>query len=248
MFSKWNCLLRKYLDKRKHHGKLVTELLNNITAVSRTVKPTYLLDFSFDANKLLQFVKDLYDSGCIDCPLNIYQMGTDLLIVNPKSMNQHKQTDNIEPEVIFVDVSSHLNKPAKVEGSFIIKELVEFIWNLPADEDHVTLFDIEIGDINLTTVFGLLLGYPFVYWFNCECHDNNLSMEPLKCFEISQTLNFDTSDTERNQLKIISFSIPETIYDEHADLCVSQWFDKKKRIDPSLKLSSRTEVLSKVAL
>ena len=247
--DQWNILLNKHLGKRKHNRTLATELFYNIVAVDSAVKPAYLLDFGFQPHKLVELVKELYGSRLITSPLNIYQMGTDLLILNQTNICELQQITDLKLEFVFIDVSSSIDKPEKIQDCCsTIKEYSKFIQMLPINLDEVTLYNIEVENINLTTVFGLLLGYPYVYWFNSESHNNNLSMEELKCFEVHQPLHLKTSEFQNNKHKLFSFSVPETLYDDHAKSLVNHWFEKKKKSNPSLELSFRTEILPQVAL
>jgi len=74
-------------------------------------------------------------------------------------------------------------------------------------------------DINRSTVFGLLLGYPVVYWYsNIATADNCLSHVPLQQFRILAVDN-----TANSQPTVIfSFTVPEQLY-RHCQLIIDSW-------------------------
>lgn len=61
-------------------------------------------------------------------------------------------------------------------------------------------------DLNLSTIFGCMLGYPHIYWWEGESGGNSLSGMPLKVFKFSANCSIDGSVVE-----LFSFSIPEAL-------------------------------------
>lgn len=61
-------------------------------------------------------------------------------------------------------------------------------------------------DLNLSTIFGCMLGYPHIYWWQGESGGNSLSGMPLKVFKLSAECAVDGSVVE-----LFSFSIPEAL-------------------------------------
>ena len=74
-------------------------------------------------------------------------------------------------------------------------------------------------DINRSTVFGLLLGYPVVYWYrNVSTADNCLSHVPLRVFRI-----LAVDSTEDSQPTVIySFTVPDHLY-SHCQFLIDNW-------------------------
>lgn len=64
-------------------------------------------------------------------------------------------------------------------------------------------------DVNLSTVFGCMLGYPHIYWWEGESGGNSLSGMPLKVFKFSATCSVCESVVE-----LFSFSVPEVLEPE----------------------------------
>jgi len=74
-------------------------------------------------------------------------------------------------------------------------------------------------DINRSTVFGLLLGYPVVYWYsNVTTADNCLSYVPLRLFRI---LAVD-STADSHPTIIYSFTVPEQLY-SNCHFLIDSW-------------------------
>jgi len=89
------------------------------------------------------------------------------------------------------------------------------IWN--TDDDP---FSLELTpDMNRSTVFGLLLGYPVVYWYsNVTSADNCLSQVPLRMLKISAV----DSTTDSQPTVIYSFTVPEQLY-SHCRFAIENW-------------------------
>lgn len=63
--------------------------------------------------------------------------------------------------------------------------------------------------LNLSTVFGCMLGYPHIYWWEGESGGNSLSGMPLKVFKFSANCSAMESVVE-----LFSFSVPEVLEGE----------------------------------
>lgn len=250
IYKAWGSLLDQHLGRKMRHH--LTELLHNVSAVDQAIKPSYLLDFGIKASSFHHFVEDLKRTGCVKTILNIYQMGTDLLVINPRCIQVLQQCSNLESLYILTDVSSGLAKPQTIKKKLLFEELLQSIKLLPFSLDKIAMFDLDVTDINLTTMFGILLGYPFTYWFERETEENCLSMIPLRCLKVTRTIHIQKeNETQLNSTEsfnVFSFSVPEELFDSTAEDHLNQWFSLKKMIDSSLQLSSQTEILPKVAM
>jgi len=87
-------------------------------------------------------------------------------------------------------------------------------WNT----DEAFLLELT-PDVNRSTVFGLLLGYPVVYWYsNITSADNCLSHVPLRVFRISAV----DSVVDSHPTVIYSFTVPQQLY-SHCQLLIDNW-------------------------
>ncbi|XP_052077936.1 UPF0739 protein C1orf74 homolog [Mytilus californianus] len=250
IYKAWGSLIDHHLGKKMRHH--LTELLHNVTAVDNAIKPSFLLDFGIKASSLHHFVEDLKRTGCVKTILNIYQMGTDLMVINPRCIHLLQQCSNLESLYYLTDVSSGLEKPQSIKQKLLFEELSQSINLLPFSLDNIAIFDLDVTNMNLTTMFGILLGYPFTYWFEKETEDNCLSMIPLRCLKVTRTIHIQKeNETQLNSTEsfnVFSFSVPEELFDHTAEDHLNQWFSQKKKKDSSLQLSSKTEILPKVAM
>ncbi|KAK4291626.1 hypothetical protein Pmani_035554 [Petrolisthes manimaculis] len=79
----------------------------------------------------------------------------------------------------------------------------------PSDTSVGEIKAVEVKlpeDLNLSTIFGCMLGYPHIYWWQGESGGNSLSGMPLKVFKLSAECAVDGSVVE-----LYSFSIPEAL-------------------------------------
>ncbi|XP_042222887.1 UPF0739 protein C1orf74 homolog [Homarus americanus] len=89
-----------------------------------------------------------------------------------------------------VDGASHSNRAGTAGNGGVIKAV------------QIKLPD----DLNLSTIFGCMIGYPHIYWWEGESGGNSLSGMPLKVFKLSANCSFDGTVVE-----LYSFSIPEAL-------------------------------------
>ena len=110
----------------------------------------------------------------------------------------------------YIDLFSYWNCQLLLQ---VITEKLT-VWNTD------NAFTLELSpDINRSTVFGLLLGYPVVYWYNnATSADNCLSHVPLRLFQISAV----DSTVDSQPAVIYSFTIPEQLY-SNCQFFIDNW-------------------------
>lgn len=248
-YSVWCSLINKHLGRKNRHHTL--DIIHNLVAVDRSVKRAYLLDFGINSvDDLIKLLDDLVRSKCLKSQLNIYHMEMDVVIINPQCFQCLQEVD-FGSNVLIINVSSSLEKPkiTCLNDCSVFTDIQEFVRKLPFYKNSVSKFKINTLDVNLTTIFGLMLGYPFIYWFDKNSELNCLSMLPLRCCEVRWTLDIEgVPNTSDNTHTIFSFSIPECLVDENVKTKLEKWFELRKEHDDCLQLSSRTETLPAVAL
>ena len=85
-------------------------------------------------------------------------------------------------------------------------------------QGNIKAVEVKFPDkLNLSTVFGCMLGYPHVYWWEGESGGNSLSGMPLKVFKFSA--NFSTAESV---VELFSFSVPEVLEGELRPL-IEHW-------------------------
>ena len=133
----------------------------------------------------------------------------------------------LESPVVFVDVSSTLEGgPKVIEATPLLSALTARLLSKisaasPGGDGHVIHADLD--GANGTTAFGLLLGYPVVYWFSEEGDDSggtcldgrDLVVCKVKC------------DSAVDSVGGISFSYPECLSGVLKP-AVRRWADLRK--------------------
>lgn len=142
----------------------------------------------------------------------------DTFILQREATLSHLNRVMNEQLTCFVDVSGRLTEPKMVEKSDskfwnsirkFCEAFSDFIQCYRADEDAPFIPHFEIEIVHPCTVFGLILGYPTVYWLdersemNCLSHTNlTVSSCEIALAESSQANYFVTAS---------SFSFPEEL-------------------------------------
>ncbi|XP_057701844.1 UPF0739 protein C1orf74 homolog [Corythoichthys intestinalis] len=191
-----------------------------LLAVDLALKPALLYDAnSASAEQVHRFLRSCQSSRLVSGSLVTLDLNGNSLIVNLVAVrsNLERMLDNGGPVVI--DVCSSLEKPAIMEpvraglksiAGALLSLLKRFDTTKDADQG---VYVAEGSDVwNLSTVFGLLLGYPATYWFDqTESFENCLAMTPLMVTNASATW---PADTNSHKCCLYSFSIPALLHNE----------------------------------
>jgi len=160
----------------------------DLWCVVNGIKLTWLVDYlPLDITKMLQLLEDSKSAGIFtiqDHSLVILLLNSDVLVMNTAAVAK------LASPPAIVDVSRKLHEPVIMSEcawesvTCAIHSIYSAIADKSCDEQlpivRLTLAD----DVNLCTVFGWLLGYPVVYWFDssspnsCEC----VSVKRLFCY------------------------------------------------------------------
>ncbi|XP_041461011.1 UPF0739 protein C1orf74 homolog [Lytechinus variegatus] len=144
----------------------------------------------------------------------------------------------------LVDVSGKLSNPTLADRSItqeiviIAKDIltqIEAEFADPRRSSGEVAVTIHIEDHwNVSTIFGLLLGYPVLYWYQVDTQDNCLAYTPLSvikctCKCMVKTNNCGSENVCRSVREMsnhdhvmYSFSIP-SIFLEHASKRIAEW-------------------------
>jgi len=224
------------------------ELAVNIWLIQSGRKPCVLLDFcKVQIKQFLIICKQLLGDDGILLKLEqdyflgnktslIAQLTSSLKKITKSSSLPESSTTNVmrKSKALLVDITQHThtildNFPAS------ILNCIEHMLHCLTDSasDYIQIQDLG-PEVNLCTMFGLLLDYPIVYYFDPSKDVTSLNNEDLVVF----TLQY-------NQAKVTSFSIPHKVYTENADVnkYISNWisdisdcsFDIEKAFDSDTK-------------
>ncbi|XP_033744442.1 UPF0739 protein C1orf74 homolog [Pecten maximus] len=199
------------------------ELFTNIRLVDLCVKPSYLLDYGMDdVEKLVSLLKEMKHRTYITNNLNVLRLDMDIIIINPATIKKiQNQSSKLESKFTIVDVSKTRGSPEVMcKSCQVFDQLKQIIDCVLPDCEHTRQLTVDCRSANLTTIFGVLLGYPVVYWFDNEdgLMANCLDMEPLESFRVIGQRHDDESEH-----CVYSFSVPKCVLGNLRDQ-VMEWF------------------------
>ena len=201
--------VRKVLKLRS--PRIISSVVKTLHLVLSNIKTTWLIDwFSCTSSQLLRLITELQ----LQTELCVIQVCDDIFVANREGLTNSVTTRSIS-EVLVIDVSPKLDIPILIAPNhpsyvtvlkhieFINTEIGRYLSKASLSE----VFHLPPGEfpLELTFVFGWLLGYPFIY-FNSEhlaTQINCLSDIPLKLFQVSY-----------GGFNFLSFSIPLTSFEE----------------------------------
>ncbi|KAK7479779.1 hypothetical protein BaRGS_00028959 [Batillaria attramentaria] len=243
----WAKLTAQHLGKRLT-GKWQHFMLD-LLCVDYGLKPALLLDFAVaDVSAVHSLLKALQDSNLLQSrQLKILCIGMDVLVVNMNVFRDRLLSDTCEEifsQYCFVDVSANLEKPEILswDSDSLHPTRTCFLGlmdELQSEKEtcSLSLDGDAVGHLpNPSTLFGVLLDYPVVYWYDMsvEAQENCLSMVPLTNFtlEAAVTDRREGADSKGGQYKrhvIYSFSVPEAFAGLMLNM-VDDWYDVRKNL------------------
>ena len=237
----------------------IKELIHDIRCVDCYLKPSLLFDHgAVTSDSLQNFVMKLSSQGITQRKLSVVLVGEDHLICSRSGLLTHLSTldenGGFVPRVM--DVSRKIKTPLLLDKnkslqilSRIGEGLLPVLHTTPGHSDDVPLLVDIPPDVNVTSLFGLCLGYPVVYWYDVGDEDddrNCLEMVPLisnqvyfNTTEESSALESNFSRNQRSQNKhcIFAFSYPETFQSDIKEH-IETWFAKVLQTNETLEKSS----------
>ncbi|XP_069810632.1 UPF0739 protein C1orf74 homolog [Dendropsophus ebraccatus] len=222
----------------KHHLKgckrsSSLRLAANILAVDCGLKPCFLYDSGAeDVLQLQSYLQELHHIGFIQGPLHIVNMAGTILILSVPRVASYLVMLLHTGELHVVDVSATLRNPEvlaqdglrtiQAQLSDLLTHLTPYKSELPGT---ISVADIPSPEWNLCTIFGFLLHYPVVYWFDTTRNfENCLSFTPLKHVTVETTC----ATIGLHKLPLYSFTIPESVY-HTVQLFLEAWTESLRR-------------------
>jgi len=236
--SDWKKLFIKEFGKKASRKWM--EAAMDIKLVDNGIKPSLLFDhWGVNPIEMKNFLVSAQESKMINSQIVLLVIGLDILLVNIKiitDMNVFKdESSSIGKNMYFIDVSYGLKEPKVIDTkdknisctSETFHALLEFINSKKCVLDVVNIEDlVNLTSFNVPCLFGLLLGYPSVYWYNQkESEDNCLSGVALCVLQIIGVMDdvyekdlFKQSSNDALKIGaavqrkvILSFSIPDSL-------------------------------------
>ena len=232
-------IFRRYLGKAvlKSWQKILCE----IVIVCIELKPSLLYDYSaVSAGDMCEFLTALNAEGLLPskCQLIVLTVESEVFVCNQRYMRRYVSGTS---KIILVDVSQKLSAPGLCVAEFsesVIKSIKNTILlNLPTETTHdernlvqdTKIVDLSLlSTINRTTLYGFLVGYPVLYWYDEKDEGSNcLGMVPLNVYNTTLSvencvLNVNETDNKVS-LTAFSFSVPLVFKDVVQD-AVNSWY------------------------
>lgn len=234
--SKWKLIISKHLGISV--ARKWRQLMLDVKAVDLGVKPGYLYDIGPPIGEKLQsFIVELVDETLISSQLNIVEVEMDCFIVKADSVQEIREcfekTDFESLQTKFVDITNDSHSVI-TDNEAIRTDLKEAVNDIAANVVSDRVHHYVLTDTlccNRTSLFGVLLGYPVVYWFDerKSVVQNVLSMVPLCCVTVNSEVASEEQNSKENKNKhtLYSFSYP-ACHDGALRDVINSWFSKLK--------------------
>ena len=214
----------------KHYRRYGQKVWNDLSVLQDGIKSTYLVDESFvSAQKWTECLGKICAVSPTGLSLCCVTLGHDVVIVNLPLLQRRLKNDVTDhfSSIRFVNVSGHLERPELIDLNvpgwehvrlmlervlFQLERIDAVFSGETASPAAVHCLDVD-PSWNLTSVFGWLLGYPVVYWFDQRSVDrgvNCLGMEPLCVYEVVRSQG-DSANLSSHT--VWSFSVPCALRD-----------------------------------
>ncbi|XP_023238283.1 UPF0739 protein C1orf74 homolog [Centruroides sculpturatus] len=246
--------------RNKLYRRRFRSVQNDILAVDEDIKPAYIWDvYNATSQEVKEYLNELHVASIIHNPLQVLRVKDTLMVTWPIRLVNYLQNIIVDDDCAFVDITNNTAPSVLKEYKNlqaiedmvenVIKQLKEII-NLSLDSELEIICDTKW---NLTSLFGILSGYPVVYWYDCEMEKSTsiscLFTSTLKIYHVWASIS-----AGKPNHRIYSFSIPESLVTE-VRCHVSAWFDKlvsrvrdTNGVFESLQLTRKVTELYSVAL
>ena len=236
--------------------------------MDKGLKAACLFDhWSVNPDAMVSYLMSLHMKGLISDQLRVLQIGLDVVVYNV-SIKVWLESFQVESSE-FMDVTSNLAQPLFISDTNRWKVAVTMnTFNqwicLAGEADSSCAHEIEITDgLNVPALFGLLLGYPCVYWYDRSVgEENNLNGCSLRLYQVkghhksqelsqefghakdtrthTETLIANSVTKDNGCSTVYSFTIPELLVESVRDKVLT-WYQAWERSVPwSVLFSSVT--------
>ena len=188
-FRKWQKLLHQCYGKK--FVAVARRMWMDVRCVINGIKPAWLVDYlPLDESKLYHLLEESMLGGIFtlqEHSLAILTLNSDLFLINT-SINL---VNNANKLPMFVDISEKSGQPPVIANCLCesIKATIQSIQAMVTAGSAEKLFAVHLtvpSHVNLCSVFGWLLGYPIIYWFNSLAQS---TVEQLLCYSASVSSN-----------------------------------------------------------
>ncbi|XP_046575955.1 UPF0739 protein C1orf74 homolog [Haliotis rubra] len=223
-FSQWKELL-EVTFKRKHVKKW-REMTLDILVVDSGFKPGLLWDYGkLNIESMEQLLQNAKQKFLLKNTLCVVTIEMDYMILNLDSLRGDHSVSCLD-NMKVVDVSFELQQPEAMDDKSRLQTTYEEYKHIIDDRKNGTCLLQNI--FNPSSLFGLLLGFPVIYWYSMEdeASGNCLSCQPLTVYRVVGCCH----DNLREQLKmtshvVYSFSVPVCVSGTYSQY-ITHWFQR----------------------
>lgn len=206
------------VGKKSICKSLSIDLNAQVLAVDLGLKPALLYDLNCaTASQVQQYLCTLQSNNFVSKSLITVDINDNVLIVNPDMLIKRLKRLLLGSNVMVIDVCHTLEKPTIAETFsgdlqsmlYDLLTILQMYLKLPKTDKPLLVGD-EAEKWNLCTLFGILLGFPFTYWFDqSKGFENCLAMTPLTVIKASVSWQ---AETDRHVCCLYSFSTPALLH------------------------------------
>ncbi|XP_071961400.1 UPF0739 protein C1orf74 homolog [Antedon mediterranea] len=264
-------MIGKYFGK--HAKRSWKSITSDFLYVLSGVKNGFLFDYGItDEDKIMCFLKDFtellgVDTTAGDEGLFVTQVHENIFVINAKITVPFLTNFLEKSNSTCIDVSGKLDSPiickedvfldikSNIKSSVKILDLkTEAETSQACNENKYKILKLDVTPTcNVSTLFGILIGYPVIYWYNASDIDNCLGMVPLRVYTVKCNVQIEGIFNE--EFTMYSFSVPDSLTSRF-DGNITKWFsDLESRVEKldhswitELKLCSKVVTLPAVAL
>uniref|UniRef100_A0A3Q3N5W4 Zgc:112163 n=1 Tax=Mastacembelus armatus TaxID=205130 RepID=A0A3Q3N5W4_9TELE len=248
------CVGRKHLSVRQS-----LDLATQVLAVDLRLKPALLYDSnSASAEQVQQYLSSLQSAQLVSKSLLILDLNGNTFIFNPVTVISNLEQVLHDSCIVVINVCHSLEKPTiadprRAELKCMTQDLLLLLREFEQlrEAEKPLYVGEKCKEWNLCTVFGLLLGYPVIYWFDqTESFENCLSMTPLM---VTAAAAVWQAGEVGHRCTLYSFSVPALLHEETRSnleywrFCLQERFQQQNVLQ-DLTICQNTVTLPSVCL
>lgn len=210
----------KGIFREKCWNKYIKPITYQLYSMELKYKLGFLFDFwKVDVKNLENLLIELRREA-IKCDIVLVEVGDDDVCL----FNLDFFLENVNDENVFINISGNLQNPEIITDVKMLESIKSQLLNFskrenPSDNLKITLELTK--DCCVPTVFGFLIGYPALYYYNPEITDENcLGNVDLKVFQLYYKDNL-----------LISYSVPLSLYSSVLKSTIEKWLEFYNRLE-----------------
>lgn len=283
MLRPWQTVFQKYLGKLS--SKCHRSFLLDLAAIYLGLKPSLLFDYAVvGISNASNLIEASAEEGLVPYTLDVFKVGEDIFFADLANLVSFLKKSVDFEELNLIDISEKLHEPrilptevsrhVKKQFARIVELLEQKLNEVTPDfaQRSRTVRNSVVLDLNnvseseeswcIPSVFGFLLGYPVIYWFDQASQCNCLNMVPLNRYTVNlkesslifhlQISNCNISPVQAGSERVescgdhtvFSFTAPVAL-EPHYESTVSGWIKRICSMGDTLGIGEHLTVTKK---